>query len=745
MKKFNNIHFAILIFIFAVLTFNNGYGQASTTSRQLTITKIKAEIKIDGQLDDAAWTTAAHANNFINKWPVDSGAALLQTEISVTYNDQFLYVGIKAYHTDKDLVIQSLKRDINPYYSDGVSIVLDPSNRNVSGYTFGVNGAGAQADGIVEVNSASFEWDGKWYSSVRRSKNYWTAEIAIPFNSLRFPAGQTQWGINFIRNDMTNNCFSTWNQVPIQFFGANLNYLGRLIFSDASPESSHNYAVFPYVSVKLDQEKHSNNGQDLDEGKNESSSSMSAGIDAKIALSASLNLDATINPDFSQVDVDRQIINLNRFSVLLPERRTFFLENSDLFSNRGVIEATPFVSRKIGLTDDGRIVPILAGARVTGNVNPNLRIGVMNIQSRKKYGLPSQNYSVASFDQKILRRSNIRGMFTNRDASLDSAGRSSFQKYNRVAGLEFNFLSTNSKFNGRSGYYYSFNPGNSTAGGYALATVGYTNKSLNITAGWMQLNSNFISDLGFTPRLYNYDAQRDTVIRIGYDLYNAGIDYSFYPRSKKTINSVVYSVKTNNYYVNHNRLLEFNGEAGFTILFANRREAAITWTQNNVDLLFGTTIFTETGILEKGKYHFGFIRLKYFSNFLRPFSWGLTLEEGEYYNGRRRTLMGNVKYRQQPWGVFSVDFIYNKITLNEKDVYPIIISPSIELCFTRNIFWTTFLQYNTLLENFNINSRFQWRFRPMSDIFLVYSDNYLTDGFINRNKALVFKISCRIN
>jgi hypothetical protein len=740
MKKYNVVHPWILVLPSVVFFLHDAQGQASSTSRQLAITKTDLEIKIDGQLNEAVWNSAALANNFINKWPIDSGSGPLQTEVWVIYSDDMLYVGIKAYNTDKDLVIQSLKRDINPYYSDGVSIVLDPSNRNVSGYTFGVNAAGAQADGIVEVNSSSFEWDGKWYSGVKKYKEYWTAEIAIPFNSLRFPEGQMQWGINFIRNDMTNNSFSTWNRVPIQFFGANLNYLGRLIFTENSTKSKHNYALLPYVSLKLNEEKKPEEGQNLSEAKSETSTSISAGLDAKIALTASLNLDATINPDFSQVDVDRQIINLNRFSVLLPERRTFFLENSDLFSNRGSSEANPFVSRKIGLTSDGRIVPILAGARLTGNINPNLRIGAMNIQAGKKYGLPAQNYTVGSFDQKILRRSNIRGMFTNRDATLDSTQGNSFKKYNRVAGLEFNFLSTNSKFNGRTGYYHSFNPGKSTSSGFGLATVGYTNTSLNVTVGWMQLNSNFISDLGFTPRLYNYDAEQDTVIRIGYDLYNSGIEYSFYPKSKKTINTIVYSVKTNHYFINHTHLQEFNGEIGFNILFANRREAGIVWVQNNVDLLFATTLFTETGILEKGKYDFGFIRVKYFSNFLRPFSWGLTLEEGSYYNGKRRTLTGNVKYRQQPWGVFGVDFIYNEIKLNDKAVYPLIISPSVEICLSRNIFWTTFLQFNTLLENFNINSRFQWRFRPMSDIYLVYSDNYLADGFINRSKAVVFKI-----
>src|SRR3954466_14592792 len=302
----------------------------------------------------------------------------------------------------------------------------------------------AQMEGIAEANSASFEWDAKWYSATKIFKGYWTAELAIPFKSLRFPKSQKQWGINFIRNDMTNNCFSTWNQVPIQFFGANLNCLGKISFANDVPRVKSNNAFIPYVSAKLDEEQKT------------FSSSVSAGFDAKIAINSSLNLDATLNPDFSQVDVDRQGINLDRFNVLLPERRTFFLENSDLFSNAGIPNAaTPFVSRQIGLTQDGRVVPIVAGLRLTGNIDPSLRIGIMNIQTVKKYDQAAQNYLVAAFDHKIFKRSNIRGIVTNRQG-ITGNEKVSTKDFNRIAGAEFNYLSNNTKFNGGAGYYYSF-------------------------------------------------------------------------------------------------------------------------------------------------------------------------------------------------------------------------------------------------------------------------------------------------
>ena len=133
------------------------------------------------------------------------------------------------------------------------------------------------------------------------------------------------------------------------------------------------------------------------------------------------------------------------------------------------------------------------------------------------------------------------------------------------------------------------------------------------------------------------------------------------------------------------------------------------------------------------------------SNFLRPFSWGLTFEHGGYYNGKRTSYIGNIKYRAQPWGNFGVDFIYNNIVLNDINIHPFIVSPTIEFALSNNFFWTTFLQYNTQIKNFNINSRLQWRFKPMSDVFLVYTDNYFTDGLVHTTRSLVFKISYWIN
>ena len=301
--------------------------------RTLQITKTTEQITIDGLDKEGSWAKTGKADQFINKWPIDTGLAKLQTQVRLLYDEKFLYVFAIMQVEDDNLVIQSLKRDINPYYSEGFSIVLDPTGQKASGFTFGVNASGAQFDGIAQYNSASFEMDSKWYSATRRFEKYWTAELAIPFKSLRFPADRSGWGVNFIRNDMRNNCFSTWNRVPIQYFGANLGCLGNAFFEGVPRKPSNNNSFIPYINTNVTHDSSTR-------------IKFHAGLDARIAVNSSLNLAATINPDFSQVDVDQQVINLDRYSISLPEKRLFFLENSDLYTNLGSANIRPYFSRR---------------------------------------------------------------------------------------------------------------------------------------------------------------------------------------------------------------------------------------------------------------------------------------------------------------------------------------------------------------------------------------------------------------
>ena len=325
-------------------------------SREVEIRRIEASIKIDGVID-SLWSNAMMTTDFNNHRPSDIGKAESQTEVKLLYNRQFVYILAKAYQKEGTQVIQNLKRD-NYFDNDGFAVIIDPINKQTNGFFFGVNSRGSQAESLVIADgNTNWNWDAKWYANTKSYQGYWVAEIAIPFYTLRYDSDIKTWGINFIRNDLHNNMYSSWTAFSINFNLLDLGYTGVLKWTDEIPKVKKRLAVIPSITTTV--------GRDFEEGE-AFETDFTPSLDMKVALSSSLNLDLTVNPDFSQIEVDRQVTNLSRFNLFFPERRTFFLENSDLFTSFGRGNINPFFSRTIGLRD-GQNIPIRFGARLTGN------------------------------------------------------------------------------------------------------------------------------------------------------------------------------------------------------------------------------------------------------------------------------------------------------------------------------------------------------------------------------------------
>ncbi|MFB9842645.1 DUF5916 domain-containing protein [Mucilaginibacter ginsenosidivorans] len=633
------------------------------------------------------------------------------------------------------MVIQSLKRDVNPYYSEGFSIVLDPSNQKSSGFTFGVNASGAQFDGIVQLNSDSFEMDAKWYSATKRYDGYWTAEMAIPFKSLRFPANATQWGVNFIRNDMTNNSFSTWNRVPVAYFGANLGFLGKGIFEAPPAKPGSNNAILPYINTGI-----SNNG-------NKTITKPNAGLDAKLALTSSLNLDLTFNPDFSQVDVDQQVINLTRYDISFPEKRSFFLENGDLYSTLGSPILRPIFSRKIGLTENGQGISLIGGTRLNGYLDSKTRIEVMDVQSGRQQNNLYQNYFAAIVQREILQHSNVRAFFTNVQSTGGKQARASDTgRFNRVFGTEFNYVAPGSNYDFGAKFSGSLSPTHLGDNLYNTLYVDYFSPKVAATVVFNSVGKNYITLTGFTPRINNFDAARDSTLRLGYYENTNIVTYSIYPKNKKVINTHVLTFNSSVFLNENGSMNETDLNMQYAILFANRRTASITWAHQDIHLPFETGILAGLDNFKPGHYSFGYYTFDYESNFLRPFSWSASAQAGSYFSGSRVSFTGGVKQRIQPWAYLGLSFNYNYVKVAGNSVKPFIAAPTFEFDLNNNMYLTTFVQYNSSLRNVNVNSRFQWRFKPLSDIFLVYAANYAsvpTPG--TNNYKLTLKVDYWIN
>ena len=710
---------------------NNNPNQES---HQIRIQRTSSPIILDGKLEEEVWRKADVATDFWQKQPRDDIKAGLRTEMRVTYDDQFLYVAATCFDSTNH-VVATLKRDIGFWDGDAVAVVLDPLNEATTGFMFGASPYGVQTEVLLGGGSGpenySREWDNRWYVEVQRYLDRWTVEMAIPFKTLRYEAGKTSWGINFTRNDKKNNRLDTWAPVPRQFWVIDLGYTGKMIWDEAPKKLTSNIAAIPYVNVQQN--------KDFEAGE-PANNSLAAGMDAKIALTPALNLDLTINPDFSQVEVDQQVTNLTRFSIFLPERRTFFLENSDIFTNFGNPLLRPFFSRRIGLDEGGRAVPIDFGARLTGNITGSTRIGLLNAQTRATTDQLAQNYTALSFNQRVFQRSTLKGTFTNRQ-SFDE-GEQVKGDYGRNAGLEFEYQSLDGAWQGWGTYHQAFKPEFQDEQNFWTVGGSYTGSVFSTTVDWVNVGTNYTADVGFVNRLENYDAIRDTSVRLGYRLLFFPVEWTFVPKNSQILNQHSFGIENVLTLDNTYHFVERSHELEYQFEFKNSSEFSVSANFNETDLRFPFS-FTDGVPLAAGRYVYNDFGVEYSSDERKFFQYGGILSSGTFYSGNITRLGAFALYRAQPWGNFSLEVEYNRLRFpdefGEEEIWAF--SPRIEINFHRNLFWTTFLQYNTQADNFNINSRLQWRFAPMSDLFIVYTENYAVEFFGPKNRAMVLKVN----
>lgn len=738
---FNFLRF-FLLFYFWVLSFVL-FAQNNAQAYQLNIQRMDEKIRLDGVLDESFWEDVEIATNFWLNFPV-GGTPVddeVQTTVKVIYDDDFIYLGVECYGKGPFLV-QSLKRDNDSFWNgDAFAVVFDPVNERTNGVIFGVNPAGVQTEALItgeparrggQISGYNKAWDNKWYTQASVTENGWTAEMMIPFKSLRF-GRKDHWGINFIRVDARNNANHSWAPVPIQFYGTDLGYLGQLIWDKPPRNEKGNISLVPYLL---------GNAYKDYESKSDLSQSFALGMDAKIAINSNLNLDLTVNPDFSQVDVDEQQTNLTTVNLRFPERRLFFLENSDIFSNFGT-NAKPFFSRKIGLDDDGNTIPIIYGARLSGNLNKNLRIGLMNTQTQEQE-LPGNNYSSFALHQRILKRAVLRGYFHNRVGYTD--GSIQEDDFNRIGGLEFNYSSEDSKWRAVTGYGLAFSNENQNENYLFNLLGGYGGRAFNVMVNISGLGDNYINDFSLIPRQKHYDALEDTTYILGFNHWWATMGYKFYPENT-FINQHGFSLTTNgDRTATSNELIQDKHQLSYKFLMKNTSTLDLTYAHEGVNLLYPFG-FTDNEPLPAQLYRFDYGQIKYVTDRRREIKLTSGFRYGSFYNGTRTEFSLAVDYRVQPWGNFSLNFVQNDLEFsgNYGAEQLLLFGPKAEINFSKNFFWTTFMQYNTQSDNFNINSRLQWRYMPMSDLFIVYSDNYMVEYFGPRNRGLVLKLNYWFN
>ena len=709
---------------------------------KLHVRKATEHITVDGEDREASWTSAQVTGPFWEKWPNDQVRPKRNTEVRATYDDEYLYF-FAIVHDTSHWVIPTLKRDNGFLEGDAFSVAIDPVNTRSNGFLFSVNPYNVQTEDLVSASSSgemNFSWDNKWLSETKRHADHWTVEMAIPFKTLRYQPGNTTWGINFLHTDAKSNEYSSWTHVPINFPFHDFGYSGSLDFETAPPEPGTNISFIPYLTSGVSQDRENSGGT---QGK------FNAGFDAKVAVTASLNLDLTVNPDFSQVEVDQQVTNLTRFNIFFPERRTFFLENDDLFSSYGTEPIRPFYSRTIGLDKNGNTIPIAGGVRLSGNLNEKLRIGIMSMQTLAKGDFNAQNYTAITFNQRVKGRSSIKGYFLNRQAmDRDRKITDPLDAFGRNAGLQYDYSSNSGKWSSWTGLHTSFKEGIKGFNHFLNAGVQYSTKKLEVVLDGNDVTDKYYADMGFIERIENYDAKLDTVFRRGfYQFYNEIMLKSF-PKGGR-INQQRIGL-TNFLVLNRDGSLnELLHGLEYSLAFKNTSFFHAALEYNHVNLLYHTR-FTDDKFdpLPPGPYDYVNGQLMFNSDGRKKFLYSAGVTYGGFYNGKILRYELTLGFRAQPWGNFRVSFQNASIEFPTPygSTNLFLIQPRIEINFSNRLFWTTFIQFNNQNNNLNFNSRLQWRYKPMSDIYLVYTDNYYTDPlFKNKNRAVVFKMNYWLN
>jgi hypothetical protein len=706
------------------------FSQKKNAAYVIHIHHSTGPIKIDGVLDEPSWAQAEVAKDFFMILPMDTSFAHVRTEVRMVYSSNIFYLSAVCYDGKPGPnMVESLRRDFSFTKNDNFIFFLDTYGDQTSGFTFGTNADGAQWEGTMyEGGKVDLSWDNIWYSKVKQYPDRYVMEVAIPFKTLRYRKSLSTWGINLSRNDLKTTEKSSWAPVPRQFPSASLAYTGTMIWDSVPPAPGTNISLIPYVLTQ---------GIKTYDIHSPAQYKTTIGGDAKIGITSSLNLDLTVNPDFSQIEVDKQVVDLSRYELFYPEKRQFFLENGDQFNNFGYTDLRPFFSRRIGLG-----IPIEFGARLSGKLDKNWRIGAMDMQTNSvdSIGLPQQNFAVVALQRKVFTRSNINFLWVNKQSINYDWGKDTthpaYSDYNRTFGLEYNLASPNNFWTGKQLFMKSFSPGITNKDWVAAGNLQYASKKWLINGAYQYIGSGFKSEVGYIPRT-------------GFIRFYPQVSYYFFP-GQGSVLSHGPQWFSNFYYNEKFQTTDNENIVDWLITFRNKATLTLVGMQDYVKLQAPFDP-TNTGIayLPVGSEHHWLTGgVDFVSKPQSIFTYDFSVRYGGYYDqGNKLTILTDAGIRFQPYVNFTIATSYTVLDLPQPwgNTKFLLFGPRVDITMTNMIYFTVYVQYNEQIKNMNINARLQWRYKPASDFFLVYTDNYYTTPFSIRNRSIVLKLNYWLN
>ena len=687
-------------------------------------TFLEVDPEVDGEIrNEELWQQVPLAQELIQIKPNFGATVSEKTEIRVAYSKTTFYVAAVCYDKEpQKLVVSDSRRDADLNDEDSFLFIIDTYNDQLNGFLFGTNAQGMEYDAQIDnegkgnfnanrqqggvIGGTNINWDATWKVRTQMGDYGWSAEFAIPLRSLRFASGENKtWGLNFRRNISKNTETAYWTNLPLGFDMKRLSLAGKL--TGLNLKNPGNLKLIPYALTQFVNDK------SVDP--NETDTNFEAGLDVKYSITPSITLDLTYNTDFAQVEVDDQQVNLDRFNLFFPEKRPFFLENAGQFTVGAPGEVDLFFSRRIGL-DQGRLVPIIGGGRVSGKVGQtNIGLLSMFTEDVEDFGVDQNNFSVARVNHNFEgSRSSLGGIFINR-AGLGSMD----DDYNRVFAMDGKWGIGNKAE--VTGFVAKSNtPGIEDQDHAFKILANYDWNGWNLRAGYTEVAPGFNPEVGFLQR--TAFKKPEFLIFKAHRYNNAGnflemrphVSYRGYWNFDDQ--QVTGFLHVDNHWV---------WRSGFEI------HTGINFTQERVFNPFNISNVT----VPVGEYKNEELQFVLITNPNNALSFSTRTFIGGYFNGNRISNSGTANFRIGDKFVSSLTMSHNDIKLDTGNTTALVGGLRLAYSFTPRIFLQSLIQRNNVSEITSVNLRFGWLQNANTGLFVVFNvvkDDNLIDLLNNQ-------------
>ena len=691
-----------------------------------TATEIETEPVIDGEvLADELWQNIPTVGHLVQTQPYAGQEASEKTDIRLAYTATTFYVSVVCYDSEPNkLVVADARRDADLEETDAFMFILDTYHDGQNGFVFGTNPIGVEYDAQVDnegqgninqnrqqggmIGGFNLNWDASWVVKTQTGDYGWSAEFSIPLRTIRFRPGRDKtWGLNFRRNIRKTNEIAYWAPMPIQFSLNRLSLAGDL--NGLNLKNPGNLKIIPYVLGQA--------YNDYDPNKTQLRGDI--GTDIKYSITPSMTLDLTYNTDFAQVEVDEQQVNLDRFNLFFPEKRPFFLENAGLFSVGSPGEVDLFFSRRIGIGEGGRVVPIIGGVRLSGRINQT-NVGFLNMFTDEVEGeVMRNNFTVARVSHEFpAKRSSIGGVVINRQG-LGGAD----DNYNRTFATDGKWgLGKKAQITGF--YARTVTPGIDDGQHAFRLRAGYEWNGANFYGAYTEVGEGFNPEVGFLQRtafrkpeflLFKTYRTKDF---LGMLEVRPHISYrSYWDFQGRLITSFLH---VDNHWVWKDGT-EFHSGVNFTT------EGVVQDFEISEDV-----------IVPEGTYNHKEAQIVFFTNPSRPIAISTRSILGGFFGGKRYANSATLSLRAGDKFNSAFTLIRNDIKLPGGDFSTNLFVGRVSYSFTPLIFTQSLIQYNSVIDLWSANIRFGWLQRANTGLFVVYNEQRGGEGIIGRSITLKY-------